>query len=938
MDNTVQRQGGNLPAGPLAGPHPPAQPNAAGPSRGSVRAQSSTTRNVPPQQPGPDNQRSVDQARARGQLTSHARLMKRLKKEAAAREAANHRLAAADRNTGPQRRGDGAPLQAPQNAPRRPGSTTPQRAALATPGAAAASAAGTAAAGVPVPELVFEEHGLTTPHLNMHYRLQLQHVADTSNCVVMIRDPNFRGQTLMVEGHATKSSHIKAKSSETGPTAGFVAEEPRYTKLSQAEGKQAAAVKASLGEGCRLQQIFLSPARVAELTDVAVLAKPDMSITHDNLVIDTSENTSGRITGGHLICSAVYPHRGEVLFELAYNAREDAFAVYELGPPKAQLRERKPVMGLTNPLPPKATPTRFDAVCADYDLFAIHATEAESTDDAMRRYVDVPPRSFQPFTPAEREARDAREAANRPISEKQDHNLLNTSPIIVKAIDEINAAVKAVGGPHAVCHHSDEIGNPNSDNPGFPQFAFYPDTDAANAAFAQAFPRSEPGRAVEIKDWAGLARFNDCSRAAGYTPPPNNLRWGEDRLVGGKVPGLDVELLVAKTSAEIVGNTAPGSFERFQMVRKAVQEIQVNIGENAIVKKPKIMELSDIERSGREAYLSYVKPALDGMPASAARNEFDESGRLLIDDARLALLMRNVPADKRDDVGAFIKKVRQGDELATQLQTISATMLAVLGAVAGLVRDAPADKPFAKEIGTVFRDTLDNSVALLMEKTDKMVDVWEDPTVCPMRNAKFTVTETADVHATLRSSVRSIEDDVTAMVNDGYVLTTEKHAEARANKAFRSAVLGNLKESARARRDTAQANVNKAWNAANSLAYRSNGGYGNMPKTAAENSKILRVNELRGASSPGASIRLSPGEQAARNLEADVLEVSLRETWMTELEEGLDALGMAIPDGLLNVDGGPADDKKMSKFLEELGQLRGLVLNRQRPTKSLDIL
>lgn len=798
------------------------------------------------------------------------------------------------------------------------------------------------------------------PHLNMKYCNELQAVADRLETVIIIRDPNFKGQTLLDEGHATKSSHIKAKSSETGPTSGFVAVEPRYTKLSQAEGKQAAAINASFAQGCKAQQIFLSPARVAEMTSND---NPDMVITASAL--RSHPSNAQRIVGGHLRCSAQYPHRGEVHFELRFNDHEDAFAVYEVGTPNHALLEPKPVLGLTNPLPPGATATRFDAVCADYDLFAVHAPLAKRNPDAMRRYIDVPSRSFDSFSPAEREAKNESDARARHIPEKQDPHLLNANSLLRDAILEINREVMLAGGPHDVCHHSDEIGNPNSDHPGFPQFAFYP--RSAENAFSTDFPRGNPGEAVKLKDWDDLKRFNAASTVAGFYPPPNNERWGEVLLdTIGKVPGIDEDLLIADSVDDIVLNSQPGSFERFQLVLRALEDVERSIGENTIIKKPSALKLTDEEARGRAVYCERVRgeiqrlgglddlgrlqpllPDPKTLPKSKwefSKETLDKIGPDVLKDLprvsyeSLKTIAKRCAKEDYPLVIAYMEKAFKADKVATQLLTIANTTSALLGAVEGLERDAPAGKPLAAGLGRALMGRMDNAIALLLEKSDSLASGKAETDVDSLRAAKEAVVELGKLHAKVRADLRSIEEDVTSMVGDGYVLTTEKHADARAGRALRKEVLNGMLKVGRLKRQNATTSVNAAWNAAHALAYRAEGRFAIQPRNNKESEIIRKIDELRGAALGGAALALSSQASAKNNEDADNMMRDLRLGILRDLETALNALGMEVPDRLFDEEGEPVDEHKTAQFLQEIDALRGVVVARQRPTRSLDLL
>ena len=565
----------------------------------------------------------------------------------------------------------------------------------------------------------------------LHHGDKLQAVADEMKCIIMIRDPNVMGQTLMAEGHATKSSHIKAKSSENGVTAGFVAVEPRYTKLSQPEGKQAAAIKQSLAARCKPQQIYLSLKRVQEL------------IQHNHVTYSTGPDAYTPTFGPEhaverkrIVVTSTYPQRGEVKFELRYDTLKKAFAVYEIGIKGLERRSPEPVMGLTNPLKDGAVPGRFDAVCADYDLFAVHDhADAVVGDDQKIRPVDVRPRPFSNFTPAKRESDKTLHDQTYAIPKEEHPELLNVNKMLGNVINAINTKVAESGTAQIVCHHSDEVGNPNSDSPGFPLFAIYPKEQASH--FKETFPRNADGQAVRIANWDDLLTFNDQSERAGFNVPAMNPRWAAPRD-GERESRIDesrdAALLIAESAAAVVGDTTPGSLQHFSMVRKAVEEVQRNVSESLIIKKPNVLKLN--------------------------------SDQLTETELQQNIVLQN--------------------QLALELKNISTTLTSVSVAIKELQDQSDPTKPFAKQLATVFRDILDNTVALLLEKTDKMRPT---PPVQPqqsLKDAKAAIEGMALKYYALRNDLRDGTEEVISLVKGGYTLTSEKHVDGLVESIVKS--------------------------------------------------------------------------------------------------------------------------------------------------------
>ena len=70
--------------------------------------------------------------------------------------------------------------------------------------------------------------GFPPPHVGAFKR-----VAARNKMVISSRELNPLCTDLVLENYAAKGFHIKAKTCDWGPMAGFVLEDPRFTKASQ---------------------------------------------------------------------------------------------------------------------------------------------------------------------------------------------------------------------------------------------------------------------------------------------------------------------------------------------------------------------------------------------------------------------------------------------------------------------------------------------------------------------------------------------------------------------------------------------------------------------------------------------------------------------------------------------------------------------------------
>ncbi|ARP82148.1 hypothetical protein CAL12_15895 [Bordetella genomosp. 8] len=90
-------------------------------------------------------------------------------------------------------------------------------------------------------------------------------VSRANRMVISSRGLNPLCTDLLLEGYAAKGYHIKAKTCDWGPMAGFVPADHRFTKASQALDKQRLAVADALRAGARPTPLVISSARMETL-------------------------------------------------------------------------------------------------------------------------------------------------------------------------------------------------------------------------------------------------------------------------------------------------------------------------------------------------------------------------------------------------------------------------------------------------------------------------------------------------------------------------------------------------------------------------------------------------------------------------------------------------------------------------------------------------
>jgi len=67
--------------------------------------------------------------------------------------------------------------------------------------------------------------GISAEHAQAFLR-----VSHDTDCIILTRTPGEAALTLLAEGYDAKGFHVKAKSCDWGPWAGFICAEPRFNK------------------------------------------------------------------------------------------------------------------------------------------------------------------------------------------------------------------------------------------------------------------------------------------------------------------------------------------------------------------------------------------------------------------------------------------------------------------------------------------------------------------------------------------------------------------------------------------------------------------------------------------------------------------------------------------------------------------------------------
>lgn len=163
-----------------------------------------------------------------------------------------------------------------------------------------------------------------------------QKTADKYGVVIGLRYPNELGQIHLAQGNPTKNFHVKAKSSSTGPTAGFVAENPKFSKVGAEKWKtQEGYIKDALSKGAQLVDLTLNEVQIKSAVDNGCMTPI-----------------------------------GENQFSANYHGETLKFTI---APPDNIVMEEngEPVKVLTNPPESDGSESILKPITPDYDLFCI---------------------------------------------------------------------------------------------------------------------------------------------------------------------------------------------------------------------------------------------------------------------------------------------------------------------------------------------------------------------------------------------------------------------------------------------------------------------------------------------------------------------------------------------------------------------------------------
>ncbi|MGL5290848.1 MAG: anthrax toxin-like adenylyl cyclase domain-containing protein [Vibrionaceae bacterium] len=322
------------------------------------------------------------------------------------------------------------------------------------------------------------------------YSEALQQTANKYHVVIGLRTPNKFSEVHLREGFPTKNFHVKAKSSQSGPTAGFITEKAIFSKVDPShEAEHQYEIQKAVQKGAKLINLRLSPSQIKNVLD-------------NGLMMDL----------------------GDGRYSALYHGREFNFLIQSPDNIVIDMADGLPVKVLTNPpeIDEDGNPVDSDIeqnelkpITSDYDLFALIPRQNQSVNE---RNAAVPARLLvQPKTVVDGKA-EPFDLTTKPESAFAQALLKFTTPDLSKLdpnkgnfhnfgstiINDINANVKEEGYTGGkLVWHGDEIGNPFSH--GF-------DENDSPIFF---IPNQDP---IQITSEADLQQFYEKLHELGYEP------------------------------------------------------------------------------------------------------------------------------------------------------------------------------------------------------------------------------------------------------------------------------------------------------------------------------------------------------------------------------------------------------------------------------------
>jgi hypothetical protein len=359
-------------------------------------------------------------------------------------------------------------------------------------------------------------------------------VACRNKSVISSRELNPLCTDLVLEGYAAKGFHIKAKTCDWGPMAGFVPEDYRFTKGKQKLEDQKRDLEKAFGHHANCVPLFISEERFQKLLKCRLMKATSQKAR----VCEVTANPEGGANFQFTLVKLMVPPPGcdTTMWGINYHPQqsEEPCTARRVKPGEVpKWPGLRPVYGMTNPTPEEKLGVKA-AVAGDYDLWCVFPHSSLGGSGIADRLMPLranlvsgqrPGATMQKLLHQFGDAEDHRpaqpgkvvsgQAASAKLifgssadraklaDEKEDKHLGNISHAIMKIRNELNAACGSKAGN--VVQHSDYGGNPFA-TIDFPLIFFVPDP---SHSFSQA-------EALVASDMMGLKSILQGIQRKGY--------------------------------------------------------------------------------------------------------------------------------------------------------------------------------------------------------------------------------------------------------------------------------------------------------------------------------------------------------------------------------------------------------------------------------------
>jgi len=318
-------------------------------------------------------------------------------------------------------------------------------------------------------------------------------VAEETNSVVSTRAVGIYATQLINEGYATKGYHVKAKSCDWGPMAGFVLADPALGKKGtggKAVGWQENKVAEAINKyGAMAIPLYISETRRNGLPALMLRAKKHykQQKVSDDMYTITAAAKDGQHHTFVLIKVASLQQGSR-----AYNPSSSDWAVC-YGPDNELVQAcadaRKQVVtletgqtyvqlcGLTNPLGYGAkAPSNFKGVqTGDYDLWGVFPKERFFSEEERQVVRAATNGKKDNFLQRDVDGSDTFIRTYEEYGRQEGAHTGNLSLLLEEIAVRVNAGCMKAGSGGWVVHHSDEAGRPMVDELDYEAVVYFPD-------------------------------------------------------------------------------------------------------------------------------------------------------------------------------------------------------------------------------------------------------------------------------------------------------------------------------------------------------------------------------------------------------------------------------------------------------------------------------